>query len=229
MTRRVLFLVIALTGQGVVMNAAAEEGLQALVAEGKRWWTESPDPRNPVACATCHHDPADIRGWAASFPKFKPMPPPHSRVMTLLQANAEAVTRHYRLPDPLPAATAITAYLMAQGGGLPITPGVSIGQPIFPDRMRELAASVARGQRLYALRCGQCHDEAAVAPSVTRFPRVVEGRVESLEGFLEGHHGLGQPLAWDDRAMAEIIAYLVSRMADRPLGLGTPPTAKEGS
>jgi len=66
----------------------------ALRAEGERWWTRSPDPRNPVACATCHHDPALTRGWAAGFPKVKPLPPPHTRVMTLLQANAEAVARH---------------------------------------------------------------------------------------------------------------------------------------
>jgi cytochrome c553 len=216
------------TGQVWVVEAA-DGGLQALVAEGERWWTQSPDPRNPVACATCHHDPADIRGWAASFPKFKPMPPPHSRVMTLLQANAEAVTRHYRLPDPLPAATAITAYLMSQGRGLPITPGVSIGQPVFPNRMRELAASVARGERLYAERCAHCHDEAAVAPSITRFPRVVDGRAESLESFLQGHQTVGQPLAWDDRAMAEIIAYLVSQIAGRPAGLETYQALKEGS
>ena len=205
------------------MEAAADGGVRALVAEGERWWTQSPDPRNPVACVTCHHDPADTRGWAASFPKLRPMPPPHSRVMTLLQANAEAVTRHYRLPDPRPTATAITAYLTSQGAGVPISPGVIAGQPVFPERTRELAASVVRGRRLYVQRCGQCHTEAVVALSVMAFPRVVGRRAESIEGFLERH----QRLAWDGQAIADVIAYLVSQMAGQPVGLETYQAAKK--
>ena len=215
-----------------VMQAAAESGLQALVAEGERWWTHSPDPGNPVACATCHRDRAKTRGWAASFPKFKPLPPPHGRVMTLLQANAEAVQRHYRLPDPLPTATAITAYLTAQAADVPISPGISDGQPVFPSRMQALAASVVRGERLYARTCVQCHNAKAVAPSITAFPRVVNGRAESLEGFFEHHHSLKRPLAWDGAAMADVIAYLMSRMAGHPVGLHqyhASKEAKEGS
>ena len=215
-----------------VMQAAAEGGLQALVAEGERWWRQSSDPLNPVACATCHRDPAKTRGWAASFPKFKPLPPPHARVMTLLQANAEAVARHYGLPDSLPAATAITAFLTSQGADVPISPGVSAGQPVFPTRMRELAASVVRGGRLYARTCSQCHDAKAVAPSITAFPRVVDGRAESLEGFLERHHSLKRSLAWDGPAMADLIAYLTSRAPGRPIGLQmyqASQEAKEGS
>jgi hypothetical protein len=68
--------------------AAAGEDASLLVAEGRRLWTVSPDPGNPVACETCHWDVGAIRGWASSFPKFKPLPPPAARVMTLLQANA---------------------------------------------------------------------------------------------------------------------------------------------
>jgi cytochrome c553 len=191
--------------------------LRALAAEGERWWSHSPDPGNPVACATCHHDPAATRGWAASFPKVKPLPPPHRRVMTLLQANAEAVARHYLLADPLPAATAITAYLTAQGEGVPISPGVSAGQPVFPGRMRALAQSVARGERAYARRCGPCHDAARMAPAVTHFPRVVAGRPESLETFLVDHRPLDRRLRWDAPAMADLIAYLVSQVPGRPI------------
>jgi len=215
-------------GPTCVRQAAAQTGLQALVMEGERWWTRSPDPGNPVACATCHRDPAKTRGWAASFPKFKPLPPPHSRVMTLLQANTEAVSRHYRLPDPLPAATAITAYLTSLGADVPISPGVSAGQPVFPTRMQQLATSVVRGERLYSRRCGQCHNPATVAPSVTTFPRVVGGRAESLEGFLARHQLVGQPLAWDGAAMADVIAYLMSHLAGRPVGLQTKRALQEG-
>lgn len=239
MSRRILPLLISFAvachvwpGPAWMMQAAAESGLQTLVAEGERLWRHSADPGNPVACATCHRDPAKTRGWAASFPKFKPLPPPHSRVMTLLQANAEAVERHYRLPDPLAAATAITAFLTSQGAGVPISPGVSNGQPVFSARMEELAASVVRGERLYTSRCGQCHRASTVAPSVTAFPRVVRGRAESLEGFLERHQSLGRRLAWDGPAMADLMAYLASQVAGRPVGLPTyqaSQEAKEGA
>ena len=235
MSSTILFLIIAFAvgwqlrpGPMGVIEAGAESGTQALVTEGERWWTRSPDPGNPVACATCHRDPAKTRGWAASFPKFKPLPPPHSRVMTLLQANTEAVSRHYRLPDPLSAATAITAYLTSLGADVPISPGVSAGQPVFPTRMQQLATSVVRGERLYTRRCGQCHNPATVAPSVTTFPRVVGGRAESLEGFLARHQLVGQPLAWDGAAMADVIAYLMSHLAGRPVGLQTKRALQEG-
>ena len=199
----------------------------ALRAEGERWWTRSPDPRNPVACATCHHDPALTRGWAAGFPKVKPLPPPHTRVMTLLQANAEAVARHYRVADPRPAATAITAYLTGEGAGLPISPGASPGQPVFPERIRDLARSVKRGERLFGRRCQQCHRESVVAPSVRAFPRARDGRVESLESFLERHGSPARPLAWDGPDMADLVAYAVSHLAGQPVGRQRDRTTKE--
>ena len=215
-------------GPTCVRQAAAQTGLQALVAEGERLWTQSPDPSNPVACATCHRDPAMTRGWAASFPKFKPLPPPHARVMTLLQANAEAVERHYRLADPLPAATAITAFLTAQAAGVPISPGISAGQPVFPTRMQALAGSVVRGERAYARSCSQCHNPFDLAPSATAFPRAEGGRPASLELFLEGHRPLQPSLAWDGQATADIIAYLMSLAAGRPIGHHTYQASTEG-
>ena len=196
-------LLVALLG----LPALALAGSTDLVAEGERWWTESPDPTNPVACATCHFDPAATRGWVASFPKWKPLPPPHARVMTLYQANAEAVARHYRLRDPRRVAAAITAYLGAQGAGTPLSPGRSAGQPVFPERLQALAASVGRGRTVYAQRCEGCHRAGNIAQALAAYPRVVDGRVESLEEFLEHHRGR-QPLAWDSQATADLIAYL---------------------
>lgn len=196
--------------------SAAATPHAALVAEGEQWWTRSPDPGNPVACATCHHDPALTRGWAAGFPKVKPLPPPHTRVMTLLQANAEAVALHYRMADPRPAATAITAYLTALGMDLPLSPGISPGQPTFPERIRELAASVTRGRGIFARQCGECHRPSAMAASVRAFPRVRDGQAESLESFLEGHGSSRRPLAWDGQPMADVVAFLVSQLAGRP-------------
>jgi mono/diheme cytochrome c family protein len=148
--------------------------------------------------------------------------------MTLLQANAEAVERHYRLPNPLPAATAITAFLTAQATGIPISPGISAGQPVFPARMRELAASVVRGERLYARSCGHCHKSFDLAPSATAFPRAEGGHPKSLELFLEGHQPLQPSLAWDGQATADIMAYLMSQAAGRPIGHHTYQASTEG-
>jgi len=214
----VLISSVVLTVIAVVSAAQApgtpDGGLGELVTEGERWWTRSPDPRDPVACATCHHDPGETRGWAASFPKFKPLPPPHARVMTLLQANAEAVRRHYRLVDPRPVATAITAYLTTHGAGVPLSPGVTVGQPVFPARLRALGESVARGRRLYATECSACHEAPAIAAAIADFPRMRGQSMESLEDFLD-QHAPRRPLAWDSPAVADVVSYLVATRADR--------------
>src|SRR2546422_5179025 len=71
---------IAVVWAGQALAGAPGGSLGQLIAEGEQRWTRSPDPRNPVACATCHHDPDETRGWAASFPKYRPLPPPEGRV-----------------------------------------------------------------------------------------------------------------------------------------------------
>ena len=204
------------------VSAASAQADEGLVAEGARWWRVSPDPGNPVACATCHHDPEAIRGWAASFPKVRPLPPPHVRVMTLFQANAEAVALHYQLADPRPAAAAITAYLTALGADLAVTPGVALGQPVFPDRLVRLRASVTRGNRLFGRRCAGCHQPAEVARRLPAFPRRRDGRAESVEGFLEDHHPHAPRLRWDGQPIADLVAALVARLDGRPLGKEIP-------
>ena len=204
-----------------------EDPSRALASAGLRWWSESPDPANPVACATCHDDTAATRSWAASFPKLKPLPPPHARVMTLLQANAEAVARHYRLADPVPAATAITAYLTALGQDVPVSPGISAGQPVFPERIRQLRASVERGQGVFAERCADCHRGAEVATSVRMFPRVRRERAESLESFPSSHRSRGAPLRWDGQAMADLAAHLMSHLGGQPPGSSTEQAKQE--
>src|SRR5712691_2613259 len=225
----VLLLLVVLGGATVpgAAGATEETGARSLLADGERWWTRSPDPANPVACATCHHDPAEARGWAGGFPKVKPLPPPHTRVMTFLQANAEAVARHYRLPEPLPAATAITAYLEALGADLPLSPGRSPGQPMFPERMRQLAASVTRGTSAFGTRCSVCHQPAEVAPMARMFPRMSRGLPESLETFLVSHRPSNPPLAWAGQETADVVAYLVSHLVGRPVGTPTEQGHKE--
>jgi mono/diheme cytochrome c family protein len=197
---------------------AAAGNLGALVAEGEEWWKSSPDPRDPVTCATCHHDRNETRGWVASFPKYRPLPPPEGRVMTLLQANAEAVRRHYGLTDPERPALAITAYLISHGIGVPVSPGIVAGQPTFEGRLRALDESVGRGERLFARRCHSCHAPRAVARAALLFPRVGAGQVESLERFLGHHRSERSPLGWDGQPTADIIAFLMSTLAGQPIG-----------
>ena len=229
MIRSVMLVAIASAAIGQA-PAARPAPPAALVAEGERWWTTSPDPSDPVACATCHHDPSEMRGWAASFPKYRPLPPPEGRVMTLLQANAEAVRRHYGLRDPEPAATALTAYLMSRGDGMRVSPGVVEGEPVFDGRQRALAQSVARGDRLYARRCAGCHAGPTVAAAALRFPRVVGGRAESLERFIADHRP-DLPFRWNGQPVADLIAFMMSNLVGRPLRPasegGPHPTPKE--
>ena len=138
--------------------------------------------------------------------------------MTLLQANVEAVQRHYVLPDSARAALAITAFLTSRGAGLPVSPGVIASRPVFEGRLRALAESVGRGERLYARRCRSCHAPGAVAPAALLFPRAVNGQAESLEGFLGRHRRDFPPLEQDSRSAVDVIAFLMSRLVGRPIG-----------
>jgi mono/diheme cytochrome c family protein len=146
--------------------------------------------------------------------------------MTLLQATGEAVERHYRTPAPLLPATAITAYLTALGRDLPVTPGVTPDQPVFRGRLQALAESVRRGEHEFASRCRTCHRPEDLAPALRRFPRMAEGTGQTLEAYLEDH--TGEPrLRWDGQPVADLMAYLSSRLSDAKLGEGSHQARKE--
>src|SRR5881397_790085 len=213
----IALVLIAVVTVGQAQAGSSAGSLAELVAEGEQSWRSSPDPRDPVACATCHHDPDETRGWAASFPKYRPLPPPEGRVMTLLQANAEAVRRHYGLADPERPALAITAYLISRGIGVPVSPGIVAGQPAFEGRLRALDESVGRGERLFADRCHSCHAPPAVARAALLVPRTAAGQVESLERFLGRHRSERSPLGWDGQSTADIIAFLMSTLTGQPI------------
>jgi cytochrome c553 len=216
MIRSVAMVLLGVLGAGPA-SAPPTASRAGLVAEGERYWSTSPVPGDPVACSTCHHDPAETLGWAASFPKYRALPPPDGRVMTLLQANAEAVRRHYGLRDPERVALAITTYLTAHGACGSVAPGLVNGQPVFETRLHALAASVARGEHFYARRCGGCHAAAAMARATARFPRVVDGQAQSLEGFIAAHRP-GQPsLAWESPPIADVIAFLMAHRVGQPV------------
>lgn len=213
----------------LIVMAAPVAAAGDLVAEGARSWRVSPDPANPVACVTCHDDADATGAWAASFPKVRPLPPPHTRVMTLLQANAEAVRLHYRLPDPRPTATAITAFLTELGAGRPVTPGRAAGQPLFPHRITQLRVSVERGERLFARRCSGCHRPAVTAARMPAFPRLRDGQAESLESFLEDHHPHPRDarLSWDSPPVADLMAALMARVRGQPLSVPAMASRRE--
>jgi mono/diheme cytochrome c family protein len=125
---------------------------------------------------------------------------------------AKAVERHYRAPEPLPIATAITAYLTALAGDLPVSPGMTPDQPVFSERLQALAASVSRGEQEFADRCRDCHRSEGLTAALLRFPRPVAGGGESLEAYLEDH--AGEPrLRWDGQPVADLMAYLTSQLA----------------
>ena len=199
-----------------------EPRLRALIEEGEALWRQPPVAENTIPCATCHFDPAKWRGWAASFPKVKPMPPPFTRVMTLQQAVGESVATHYRIPAGSriqQVSRAITAYLTWVGEGRLLTPGVVAGQPVFPDRMAALRESVARGEKHVERSCARCHaDPGRFAEAAVTFPRAPRAgaSVMTLEEYVEGHRGP----AWDTPAAADIAAFVVTRARGRILQPG---------
>lgn len=196
---------------------AMEPRLRALIQEGAALWRQPPSTENTLACATCHFERDEVRGWAASFPKVKPMPPPYTRIMTLQQAVAETVATHYRIApgdENRRVARAITAYLTWRGEGLPLTPGVAAGQPRFPDRLAALEQSVARGRERAERTCGGCHiDGARLAGIAATFPRVPRDgdAAETLEEYLGRHAGL----PWDSPEATDVAAFLAARAAGR--------------
>jgi cytochrome c553 len=209
-----------LLGVGVlgIPGPGAADAWRDLVEAGRRAWQVSPGPAGLVACRTCHPDDGAPWGWAVSFPRFRPLPPPHARVMTLLQATAEAVARHYPGVDAGPTAEAISAYLADAARELPISPGALPGEPRFPRRLAALRASVARGAQGFAGRCGRCHAPVSVAPVAVRWWKLVRAGRGPAEVFLASHAPGPPPFTWDGAAMADLLAYLMMLEAGRPFG-----------
>jgi cytochrome c len=199
-----------------------EPHLRAVVREGQLLWRQPPVAENAIACATCHFTEAEVRAWAASFPKVKPMPSPFTRVVTLQQAVGEAVTKHYRIASGgqnRKLARAITAYLTWAGEGRAITPGVASGQPRLPTRLAALQTSIVRGQDRMERSCARCHsDGTRLSEAAATFPRVPPGggAVATLEEYLETHAGL----AWDSPEAADVAAFLAAHASGRLLQPG---------
>src|SRR2546425_344662 len=112
--------------------------------------------------------------------------------------------------------TAVSAGPAPAGARAGSLPGRAAAQRRCGGRPRPLADSVARGERLSAGRCRSCHDLGDVPPAALRFPRAVNGQVESLERFLGGHPLSLSPLGWDGQPTADLIAFLISSVGGRP-------------
>src|SRR2546425_203182 len=125
-------------------------------------------------------------------------------------------------PAPAGARAGSLVALVAAGGRSwttppgPRAPGPGVGRRVSEGGLRPLADGVARGERLYASRCRSCHDLGDVPPAALRFPRAVNGQVESLERFLGGHPPGLSPLGWDGQPTADLIAFLISSVGGRP-------------
>src|SRR2546427_117608 len=108
----------------------------------------------------------------------------------------------------------------ASAGAPPRGPAeLAAGEAVFESRLRALAESVARGERLYARWCRSCHDAGAVTPAALLFPAAGNGQVESLERFLGRHRPELPRLGSDGQPSADVIAFLMSRLAGRPVSV----------
>jgi len=123
---------------------------QLALALGQELWTQG-----SRSCASCHGEPARLRGVSARYPAFD------QGLLNLPGRIQRCRVRHQQLPAWAPEAEpllALTALVAQQSRGLPLA----------PPRGAELDAAAAQGARLYGSRvgalnlsCAQCHDERA--------------------------------------------------------------------
>ncbi|MCC2634783.1 MAG: soxA [Ramlibacter sp.] len=127
------------------------------VQEGEQLWRRAPSS-SARSCASCHGEPAALRGVAARYPAWDA---PLRRPVNLGTRINLCRERHQGEP-PLPAEhgelLALESFVGMQSRGLPIA----------PPRDARLAPHLARGEALYRARigqlelsCAQCHDERA--------------------------------------------------------------------
>lgn len=123
------------------------------VEQGRKAWGEG-----DKSCASCHGEPASLKGAAARYPKFDAK---LGRVINLEQRIHECRTRHQGAPAlayESPALLALTALVAYQSRGMPTD--VAIGGPA--------AMSFANGKKFFTQRrgqldiaCSQCHEQRA--------------------------------------------------------------------
>jgi len=128
----------------------AQHPAQLALALGQELWAQG-----AKSCASCHGEPATLRGAAARYPASD------QGLIDLPGRIQRCRVRHQQQPAWAPESEpllALSALVAQQSRGLPLA----------PPRGAELDAAAARGQRLYTTRigalnlsCAQCHDERA--------------------------------------------------------------------
>ena len=126
------------------------------VEQGRSLWNTA--PASSPACASCHGDPASLRGVAAQYPKFDPV---RGRPVTLSQRiNLCRVDHQASVPlaADSEALLGLSALVGLQSRGMslavrtdgPAAPFAEAGRALFNTRMGQLNLS-----------CAECHDGLA--------------------------------------------------------------------
>lgn len=215
--------------QAMQRDDGANPGMLA-VADGEDLWTKAPPSGRP-ACAGCHGEASStMRGVATRYPAWdgrtqKPIDV-QARVNTCRREHQGVEPLAYESPDLL----ALTAFIVAQSRGLPMTP---------PDDPR-LDPTRAEGRALFEARQGQlglscaiCHDDhwgrrlgAAVIPQghPTGYPlyrlewQGLGSLQRRLRNCLTGMRA--EPFSYGAPEYIALELYLVTRAA--PLSIETP-------
>lgn len=123
------------------------------VEQGETLWTRTENPAQK-SCASCHGDPAAMRGVAARYPRWT------GRIVTLADQIEQCRTERQRA-SPWPRESgemlAVTALVGRQSRGMSLRidptgaqPALALGKAIFERRIGQLDLS-----------CADCHDRLA--------------------------------------------------------------------
>jgi len=190
------------------------------VQEGETLWRRAPSS-SARSCASCHGEPAAMRGVAVRYPAWDET----LRRPVNLQTRINLCRERHQDQAPWPAEhadlLALEGFIGLQSRGLPIAPATDA----------RLAPFLAQGKALYHQRmgqldlsCAQCHDEhaggrLAAAPipqgQATGYPiyRLEWQAMGSLGRRLRGCMGgvRAEPFAGNSLEMTELELYLAQR------------------
>lgn len=195
------------------------------VQDGEQLWRAAPG--NARSCASCHGEPASLRGVAARYPAWDDVLRRPLNLATRINACRERHQAQRAWPAEHQELLSLEALVGLQSRGQPIAP---------PDDSR-LLPHRARGEALYRQRigqlelsCAQCHDEraggrlgAALIPQghATGYPlyrlewQALGSLGRRLRNCMTGVRA--EPVAYGSEEMAQLELYLAARAAGMPL------------
>lgn len=113
---------------------------------------------NGKACASCHQDPAALKGWAAAMPKWEPRLARILGVEEFLARHAKATMNADWLMQG-PENTILAVYVRSLSDGMPINPDVS--SPEAKAALERAEAMTRRKIGQLNLACVDCHQTSA--------------------------------------------------------------------